>query len=72
METVLVTVPQRWDPKSSFAVDGLHITEWAKQQKDSLDVLLHQKGFRVKCMTSYIYQGVSMIHYALEKEDNNV
>ena len=72
METVLITVPQMWKPRARFAVNGLCIDEWAKQQKNRLDKALYQEGFHVACMTSYIYKGAVMIHYALEKEDSNV
>ena len=58
-----------WDPEVALAVNGLPINEWAEQQKSKLDEALHQRGFRVACMTSYTYKGVGMIHYALEREE---
>lgn len=72
MDTVLITVPQIWDEYSDVQVDGVPITEWAAQQKKNLDTLLHEKGYRVKCMTSYIHKEVVMMHYALEREDQVV
>ena len=69
METILITVPQIWDQHSDVQVDGIPIAEWAAQQKKNLDTLLHEEGYYVKCMTSYVHKEVVVIHYALEKEE---
>ena len=71
METILISVPQMWDPETPLAVNGLHITEWAKQQKDRLDEALCKEGFHVACMMAYSYKDVEVIHYALERGGRN-
>lgn len=72
METILISVPQMWDPETTNTINGLRIDEWAKQQKDKLDEALQQEGFHVVCMTAYDYKGVEIIHYALEREETRM
>lgn len=70
MDTVLITVPQMWgSTKRDQRVEGMPIDDFAYNQKQKLDTLLHKEGYRVKCMSSYVYEGVVMMHYALERED---